>query len=122
MGDEEIRQTEFGLQVFQQVENLGLDGDVQRRHRFVQHQKRGLQSQGSGDGDPLSLPAGELVGEPAQGVGWQLNQGQQFRDLLAGHRFGDAMDPERLVQDLADSEPGIEGGVGILEDDLHLLA
>ncbi len=32
------------------------------------------------------------------------------------------MDAEGLVQDLPDSEPGIEGGVGILEDDLHLLA
>ena len=50
------------LQVLHQVEDLGLDGHVEGRHRLVGHDQLGLEGQGPGQADPLALAAGELVG------------------------------------------------------------
>ena len=49
-----------------QVEHLGLDRDVQRRRRLVQHEQSRPGGQRSGDADPLRLPARELVGPPVE--------------------------------------------------------
>jgi hypothetical protein len=51
------------LQIFQQVDHLRLDGDVQRRNRFVADDEGGVRGQGAGDADALPLPAGKLVGK-----------------------------------------------------------
>ncbi len=37
MGDKQIGQSEFFLQIFQQVDNLGLNGNVQGRNGFVRN-------------------------------------------------------------------------------------
>ncbi len=55
--DEQVCQAEFLLQVFQQIQHLRLNGDVQRRDRLIADQQFGLQGQGAGDADTLSLTA-----------------------------------------------------------------
>jgi hypothetical protein len=62
MGDKQIRQAELSLQIFEQIQYLSLDGDIEGRYRFVRHNQLGLQGNGAGDADPLSLPATELMG------------------------------------------------------------
>jgi len=57
MADEDIGQAELVLQIGQQVQNLRLHRQVQRRDGLVQHQKRGVQHQRARDGDALALPA-----------------------------------------------------------------
>ena len=64
MGDEEHRQAVATLHVLEQVEDLGLDGHVERRHRLVADQHLGIEGQGPGDADALALTAGELVRAP----------------------------------------------------------
>ena len=49
------------LQVLQQVDDLRLDGDVERRDRLVADDEVGLDGERAGDADALSLAAGELV-------------------------------------------------------------
>ena len=49
-----------------ELEDLGLDGGVERRGRLVQDQQAGLGGQGHRDDDALQHPAGELVGIGAQ--------------------------------------------------------
>jgi len=49
------------LQILEQVDDLGLYGDVERRDRFVENDEIRLERQGAGDTDPLTLAAGELV-------------------------------------------------------------
>ena len=61
VGDEQVGQAELGLELVQQVDHAGLDGDVERRHRLVEHEQLGLQRQRPGDADPLPLAAGELL-------------------------------------------------------------
>ena len=51
------------------------------------------------------------------------DQAQQFLDsLLGGFSLRDAMDRQRLPDDVADRHARVERRVGVLEDDLHLFA
>ena len=59
--DEYIGEREFLLQAREQVERLGADRYVQRRHRLVEHQDLRPQHERAGDGDALALAAGEHV-------------------------------------------------------------
>ena len=61
VGDEQQREVELLLQLLEEVEHLGLHGDVESRHRLVGNDEVRLQDQGPGDADPLALAAGELV-------------------------------------------------------------
>ena len=61
MGDEQVGQAELLLQVFEQVDDLGLDRDVERRDRLVGDDEIGVGRERAGDADALPLAAGELV-------------------------------------------------------------
>ena len=61
MGDDEIGETELFLQVLEEIEHLGLDGDVEGRDRFVGDDEFRVDGEGPGDPDALSLTAGELM-------------------------------------------------------------
>ena len=49
------------LQLAEQVEDLRLDGDVERRGRLVGDQELGIAGERHGDHDALAHAAGELV-------------------------------------------------------------
>ncbi len=61
MGDEEVGQAVLALQLYEQVQDLRLDRDVEGARRLVQHHEVGLQGDGAGDGDALPLAPRELV-------------------------------------------------------------
>ena len=55
MGDEHVGQAHLLLQVFHQVQDLCLDGHVQRRYRLVAHDELRVHRQGAGNADSLAL-------------------------------------------------------------------
>ena len=55
MGYEQIGQTQVVLQVPQQVEHLGLDGDIKGGDRFVADHEAGMKGKGPGHAHPLPL-------------------------------------------------------------------
>ena len=59
--DEQHRQAEPVLQIEQQVDDLRLHGDVERRHRLVGHHQRRIERQRARDADALALAAAEGV-------------------------------------------------------------
>ena len=61
VGDEDISQAQFFLQVFQQVDHLGLNGDIQRGNRLITNDQIRVQGQRARQPDALPLPAGKLV-------------------------------------------------------------
>jgi hypothetical protein len=71
-----------------------------------------------GDGDPLPLAAGELVGEPVGGVGGQADSGQELAESLPP--AGQALRDEGLADDVADPHPRVQRSHRVLEDDLQL--
>jgi hypothetical protein len=123
VGDEEIGQTESGLQVRQQVHDLGLDRDVESGDGFVEHDEVGVDRQRPGDVDALALPTGELVWESLRPRGVQADQLHQFGHLRPDLRVGPHLvDVERLCDRAPGAHPRIQRVGRILEHDLHPLA
>ena len=61
VGDQQHRHVELGLELEQEVEDLRLDGHVERGGRLVGDQQVGLVGERHGDHHPLPLPAGKLM-------------------------------------------------------------
>ena len=110
VGDEEHREVESLLEVQQQIENLGLDGDIERGDRFVGDEKAWLGGQGTGDGDPLTLSAAEGMGKAALVLRSQPDHLQQFADaVIDSSPFGHLMKHKRLADDVADVHARVQG-------------
>jgi hypothetical protein len=60
VGDEQDRHAELRFQLAKQIENLFLDGNIQRGGRFVGNQKLGTPAQCHGDHDALLHTPAEL--------------------------------------------------------------
>ena len=61
VGDQQDRHAHLALQGPQQIQDLGLDGDVEGRGRLVGDQQLRVAGEGHGDHHPLPHAAGELV-------------------------------------------------------------
>ena len=119
VGDEQQRQAKAILQFEEQVDDLGLHGDVERRDRFVGDDHGGLDRERAGDTDALALAAGEGVRVAGRGLGRQVDEFEQFSD--AGGDDGgrhDGVDAQRFGQRVANSHAGIERAVRVLEHHL----
>jgi len=121
MRNKQESEPKLGLQLSQQIQDLRLYGDVQRRNRLIADNQIRLAGKRTGDADTLTLPTGELVRKQSELLGPQANLGKQFRDLsvtFAG--IADVHDIHGFANDLAGTHTRIERGKRILEDDLHL--
>ena len=121
MCDEQEGEPEFLLEGIQQVDDLGLDGNVQGRDRLIGDDEPGRHGKRAGDTDALALAAGELVGVTAHVVRLQAHLVEQRRHVVAPVRVT-VVHAVGLTDQLVDPETRVQGGVGILEDHLHLLA
>src|SRR5581483_9223597 len=61
VGDEQIGDAEFLLQILQQIDDLGLDRDVERGDRLVADDQLGLDRERARNADALALAAGKFV-------------------------------------------------------------
>jgi len=62
MGDKHIRESQPVLQILHEIQNLGLDRDVQSRYGLVADNKLGTQGESPGNPDPLPSAAVQFVG------------------------------------------------------------
>ena len=90
VGDEEIGQTERGLQIEQEIGDLGLYGAIEGGERFIQNDELWLERQGAGDGEALFLSAAELVGSSADHFSWDGDAIQKLQALSPRSCFGEA--------------------------------
>ena len=125
VGDQDHRQLVLDPQVLEQLQDLGLDGDVQGGGGLVADQDLGVAGHRDGDDHPLAHPARKLVGilvEAALRLG-DAHVPQVFDGLVPGgaalqvlvqlHRLGDL---------LADGLKGVQAGHGVLHDHGDLVA
>ena len=121
--DEQHGQPELVAQVLQQVQDLRLDRNVERRHRLIQHQEARPHGECPREADPLALPAAEGAGAARGVLGGEPDDAQQPShlglDLIVG---ADGVEAQDLGQRAADGEAWIERGIRILEDHLHVPA
>jgi hypothetical protein len=121
--DDHVRQAELVLEVVHQVDDLRLDGHVERGDRLVGDDHTGLEGERAGDADALTLAAGELVRVAVVVLRAQAHQLQKTLDLLLHPALGlDALELERRRDDGADGVPGVQRAVRVLEDHLDVAA
>jgi hypothetical protein len=120
VGDEDQGQVELLLEFHHQVEDLGLDRDVECGDGLVGDQEFGPQSQGAGDADALTLATAEFVRELLACVIAEPDLGDQFVDEGGGAlgRGHDLVEGDHLFEQLLDREPRVERRIGVLEDHL----
>ena len=83
MGDEHVGEALLLLlELLKQVDDLGLDGDVEGGDGLVADDQGGLSRQGAGDGDALPLSAAELMGEAVRHAGVEPRHEEELLDLL----------------------------------------
>src|SRR6185369_16765596 len=110
----------LALLLGQQVHDLRLDRDIERRDWLVEDEAVGPEDERAGDRDPLALAAGELVREAlargrvepaiAQHLGHAVAQAAAF-EAEPG-----TVDMQRLADDLAHPHARVERAEGVLED------
>ena len=117
--DEDNGHAEFALHFADELENLGLDGDVERGGRFVGDEQLGFGDEGHRDHDALAHAAGKFVRiivDAFRGVvdadGFKHRQ-RAGEGVAAGNVF---VDEEWLDDLLADAQERIERRHRILED------
>ena len=119
VGDEQQRHAVARLQGLQELQDLRLDGDVERRGRLVGDQQVGLVGQSHGDHHALALAARELVREGVEPVRRLGNADllQQLERALARGRARQALvQDQHLVHLPLDRVQRVERGHRLLED------
>ena len=118
--DEEIRQPELLLNVREQVDDLGLDGDVERGDGLVADDQVGFQGESPGDADALPHASRELVRHTPGQLRVETDDAHEFRDAALPLGAGQLRVLEKRLGDgAADVEAGIERRMRVLKDHLH---
>jgi hypothetical protein len=120
MSDEEIREPATLLQVLKQVDDLGLDRNVESRDWLVGNQKLRVHGECAGDADSLPLPTAELVRIPVDCILPETNQPQHLENTLTLLcSTGKPVDLDSFGNDCPDTHPRVQRSIRILKNDLH---
>ncbi|MCG3773866.1 MAG: hypothetical protein JW395_0682 [Nitrospira sp.] len=123
MGDKQVGQLESLLKLFEQVDDLRLNRNVQRGDGLVADNEGRVGRQRSGNADALPLAAGELMRVAAGKVGMQPHDGKQLiNPVLVFLTLGQTVNLQGLANNAAAGHAGVQGTVWVLEDDLNPLA
>ena len=125
MGDQQHRHAETLLQLLEQLQDLRLDGDVERGGRLVGDQQVRLVGERHRDHHPLALAAGQLMGIGVQALLGllQAHQVQQLEGARARRCPAHAPMQHQGLADLPlDGVQRIERGHRLLEDDADAIA
>jgi len=121
VGNEQVGQAELFLEILEQVDDLGLDRDIEGAHGLIADDEFRLHGQGAGDADALALPTAKFVGVAIHVLGFQPDFGEQFGDTVAAvflGKFGEVY-LEGLADDVKNGEPGVERVERVLKNNLH---
>jgi hypothetical protein len=119
--DHQVGEPETLLELLQQVQHLGLHGDVESGDRLVRDEQVRLHGDRAGDADPLPLPPAELVRVAPQRRGREPDGVQQLPQPAGDGRLvtAQSMGVQRLGEQRLDVLPRVERAQGVLEDHLH---
>ena len=123
VGDEEHRQVIGRAHLPEEVENLRLNRDVERRRRLVCDHQRGPAGQGEGDQHALPHAAGELVRVVVHSRGGVRNPDrleQLDRPAVGVAPRHTAVDEQCFANLIADREDRVERRHRLLEDERDL--
>jgi hypothetical protein len=125
VGDQHEAHAVLAAQAAQQIEYLGLNGDVERGGRLVGDQQLGVAGERHGDHHALAHAARQLMrkgGEAALGIGNADEIEQLHRARLALRAVHAEMRLQRLADLEADREARVEARHRLLKDHRHVFA
>ena len=107
--DEEHRDAALALDVLEEVDDLGADGNVQGADGFVANEKARFDGEGAGDADALALAAAEFVRVAVDVFGEEADGFEEFGDagFAVGAGVGELMDFEGFADDFANGHARI---------------
>ena len=119
MCDEEHGDAQLAPQIVQKVDDLCLDGDVERGDGLVGDDELGLHDDGSRDADTLALTARELVRVSSCVLADEADLFEDVIHLLVDEVLVlDTVDDEAFRDDVAHGHTRVQRSDGILEDHL----
>ena len=119
MGDVDDRDVHLLLDLFDEFQDLCLDGHIQRRGGFITDEHFRIAGQGNGDDHSLTHAARKLMGIILHSFFrlWNTYQIQKLNGPFPGFGFGLFMMVDHSFHDLgANGHGGIQGSHGVLED------
>lgn len=120
VADEQIRQVQTVAQIKKQVDDLRLNGDIQRRHRFITDDDFGIDRQRPCDADPLALPSGKLMRIAVQCVLLQSNPIERLdRERTRLRPLDQPMGDGGFGDCIENALTWVQCGGGILENHLN---
>ena len=123
VGDEQHGEVQVLLKLMQQIDDLCLDGNIQRGDRFVGDKEFRVDGEGPGDDRALTLSARKGDRLAFHGIGRKSNTLQKRGSVVFSLiSRADVVDLDDLFDHAADGQPRVEGGIGVLKDHLHLAA
>jgi hypothetical protein len=123
VSDEQIGDAEVFLQAAEQVDDLRLYADVERADWFITDDESGLGSEGSSDGDALSLPTTQFMWMPASEIVWKSDKLKELAYALAPSAdVAQSVDTEWFTDACTDLVSRVQTPVRVLKDHLHLFA
>src|SRR6266567_2820653 len=118
--DKEIRQAELALQIGEQVDDLRLHRDIERRDGLVAHDQLRSRRQSPRDAEALPLPAREFVRVLGHLIGSKADFLEEGAHALVDLRRGALLEiANRFGDDIRRAHAGVERRIGILEHSLH---
>src|ERR1700737_579683 len=109
VGDEEQRQSEARLHIFQQIQDLSANGNVERRNRLVADDELGIENERARNADTLALPAGKFMRQASYHKRWvETHRAEDLADqLLPLFWILDSGYHQRFRDDIADTPPRV---------------
>jgi hypothetical protein len=118
VGDEKDGHAELIAEIAKEIENLGLDGDIEGGGGLIGDEEFGLASQSHGDHGALLHSAGKLVRIVMRaefGIA-DADEFEETSDFGGGARKFGLMEAEGFGDLESDGEDGVERGGGFLKD------
>lgn len=122
--DEEVCEPFLLLQAHETIQDLGLDGDIERTRWFVEDDEPWVQAKRSRERESLSASSRELMGILLERTFGKPDHREQVGHAVLELLFRDGWElrADRFADDLPHPHPGVEGTDGILENHLDLPA
>ena len=120
MGNKQVGEVHLFLKLGQQIDDLGLDGYIQSRDRFIADNGQWIQGQGARNSDPLTLAAAKLVGVTAHLFRMQPDSFHQISDPVSDFCPGNfKVVANRFCNNLTDIHARIQRRERVLKDYLQ---
>ena len=122
VSDEEVRETEIRLKLFQQIDHAGPDRHIESGDGFIEDDEFGPERQGSRYSDALALAARKLLGIPARMFRSKADGIEKLLNPTNAFGLRHTVSQQWLGEDIRDRHSRIERSLRILKHDIQFSA